>query len=252
MPAEPDPTELVRYRADTRLLGQDAANLPAEIGRPEVIPPTRARGAIVAFGATMTGVTLLGGIALIAFALITSFAEGADVLRGVLLALGIAMVATHWGWVHVAELTAGGVESRHNREAVQGRERWLETVAPYTRHEVHTEVEEDGSIAIVSIRYVPVSAGRDRFTFTREEEGREVHSGEEPAAAVAERAERLRREAALATERELERYLAAADAYETSQLLAEDERERLAARRAASLALSEQINANLRSPPVDG
>jgi hypothetical protein len=79
---------------------------------------------------------------------------------------------------------------------------------------------------------------------------REIHSGEEPAAAVAERAERLRREAALATERELERYLAAADAYETSQLLAEDERERLAARRAASLALSEQINANLRSPPL--
>src|SRR5579871_2603479 len=120
MPAEPDPTELVRYRADPRLLGQDAGNLPAEIGRPAVIPPSHARVAIVAVGATMTGVTLLGGIALIAFALVTSFADGADVLRGILLALGIAMVATHWGWVHVAELTARGVESRHDRVAGQG------------------------------------------------------------------------------------------------------------------------------------
>jgi hypothetical protein len=251
MTEEHDPAELVRLSADERLLEHDAAKLPAAVGRPEVIPPSRARAPIVAFGATMTGATLLGGIALIAFALITSFSSGADVLRGVLLALGVAMVATHWGWVHVAELSARSVEARRGRGVIDRRQRWLEELAPYTRHEVHTEVEDDGSIAIVEVRYRPIATAEDRFTFNREEIMREIHSGEEPAAAVAERAERLRREAALATERELERYLAAADAYETSQLLAEDERERLAARRAASLALSDQINANLKRPPLE-
>jgi hypothetical protein len=48
----------------------------------------------------------------------------------------------------------------------------------------------------------------------------------------------------------MERYMEAADRLETARMLAEDERERLDARRAASQALSEQINANLREPPL--
>jgi hypothetical protein len=67
---------------------------------------------------------------------------------------------------------------------------------------------------------------------------------------VTERAELLRRDAARETERERERYEIAADAYETALLEQGDEQERLAARRAAAAALSEQINANLRDPPL--
>jgi len=251
MSEESDPAELVGCRPDEQLLELDAPNRPAEVGRPLPIPATHARGVIVGAGAGMTGLSLVGGVALIAFALVTSFTDGADLLRGILLALGIMLVATHWGWVHVAELSARAVEKGHGRELVDRNHRWLEGIAPYSRYEVETEVEEDGSIAIFSLHYRPVLAGQGRFTFVREVQHREVHSEDEPAATITDRAERLRREAALATQRELERYLVAAEAYETSRLLEEDERERLEARRATARALSEQINANLRDPPLE-
>jgi hypothetical protein len=67
---------------------------------------------------------------------------------------------------------------------------------------------------------------------------------------VTERAELLRRQAAQDTARERERYEAAHDAYEQAMLENADEQERLAAARAASQALSEQINTNLREPPL--
>ena len=60
----------------------------------------------------------------------------------------------------------------------------------------------------------------------------------------------LRREAAQDTERERERYQIAADAYESALLDDADEQQRLLAQRAASEALSEQINSNLRDPPL--
>jgi hypothetical protein len=78
----------------------------------------------------------------------------------------------------------------------------------------------------------------------------EVHSAEEPGAAVAERAELLRREAAADTNRERQLYAVAADAYETALLDRDDEQQRRDARRAASEALSHQINAKLRDPPL--
>ena len=117
-------------------------------------------------------------------------------------------------------------------------------------YEISTEVEEDGSIRIVRHRYRPVPSGADTFTFVCEREFEERHSEEEPAAAVTERAELLRREAARATQQERERYETAADAFQTALLEIDDERQRAEARRAASAALSEQINANLRDPPL--
>jgi hypothetical protein len=77
-----------------------------------------------------------------------------------------------------------------------------------------------------------------------------VHPADEPAAAVTERAEVLRREAALATERERARYEIAAEAYQTALIGREDDEQRRLARRAASEALSTQINSNLRDPPL--
>jgi len=95
-----------------------------------------------------------------------------------------------------------------------------------------------------------VSVGEQRFTFVRELDHRELHPPDEPAAAVTERAEELRREAALATERERERYEIAAEAYNTALLGREDDEQRRIAQRAASEALSHQINSNLRDPPL--
>jgi hypothetical protein len=164
--------------------------------------------------------------------------------------VGVALVGTHWGWVHVAEVTANTIESRHNSEILARRRRWLSTISPYTRYEVTTSAEEDGSISITRVRHRPVPTGERGFTFVREMETREVHSAEEPAAAVAEHAEVLRREAARDTERERQRFEIAADAYERALMGRDDQQQRLAARRAASEALSDQINANLRDPPL--
>ncbi len=248
---EPEPAELVGRLADEGLLDPTATNLPAELGHAEIIPAARSRPGIVAAGVAMTGATLLGGLALMAVALVSAFSDGADLVKGVLFAIGLILVATHWGWVHVAEAVAQGIEVRGGREVVDRRQMWLRGIAPYARFEVHTEVEEDGAIAIERVAYRPVLGRADRFTFVREVEHREVHSSEEPAANVTERAERLRREAALDTEREQARYLAAADEHETARLLEADERERLEAQRAASRALSDQINANLQQPPLE-
>jgi hypothetical protein len=247
-PDDPD-AALVGRRADQRLLEESA--LPAVVGQPEALPASRARQPIVAAGAAMTGASLIAGIALVLIGVIVAFSSGADLIDGGLVALGIVLVSTHWGWVHMAELSATRADARRSLDVVARREAWLQAIAPHTYWEVHTEVDEDGAIAIVRQRYEPVAVGEDRFGFHRTEELRERHGAEEPAAAVTERAEQLRREAARATERELERYLSAADRHETEQLIADDERERLEARRAASRALSEQINANLRDAPLE-
>jgi hypothetical protein len=247
----PDPDALVGALADETLLEPGARNLPASVGRPETLPAARWRRPIVASGVVMTAATLLIGIALTLFGVVRAFSDGADLLDGVLVALGFVLAGTHWGWVHVAELTAANMARREGHEIVARRDQWLSAIAPYAREEVITQVEDDGSIAIVHERYLPVPAGEGRFTFVRELAAREVHAEDEPSAQVTERAEQLRADAALATARARERYEAAADARETAQLLDADERERLQTRRANARALSEQINSHLQAPPLD-
>jgi hypothetical protein len=151
----------------------------------------------------------------------------------------------------VAELTSKHIAAHEGREIVDRRQQWLEAIAPYTREEVVTRVEDDGSIAILRMRYRPVATSGDRFTFVREVVAREVHAEDEPSAEVTERAEEMRREAAAATAEDRERYLAAADALQTRLLHDEDRLERLQTRQAAARALSEQINSHLQNPPLD-
>jgi hypothetical protein len=245
-----DPADLVDATADERLLSESEAKLPASLGRPEPLPPPSAtRKQIVGLGATLTGVTLVAGTALVVLGVVLLITSGGAAAIGALV-LGIILISTHWGWVHVAELTGNAVENRHNSGALDRRRLWLEQLKPYTRYEVTTSVDDDGSIRIVRTRYDPESTGARRFTFTASVEREEIHSADEPGAAVTERAELLRREAAADTERERERFEIVADAYETALLDAGDEQGRLEARRAASQALSEQINANLREPPL--
>jgi membrane protein implicated in regulation of membrane protease activity len=240
--------DLVGRRADERLLSD--GDLPVSIGRPAVAPPpSRTRGRIVAAGATLTGLTLLIGIALIAGG-IGEAVSNAAVLAVALIAAGAVLVVTHWGWVHVAEATGQAIDRRRDSQVLGRQRQWLEQISPYTRYEVSTQVDHEGSIHIVRARYEPSPTGEGCFTFTRQVELEEVHSAEEPGAAVAERAELLRHEAAADTERERQRYEIAADAYETALLDRNDEQQRRVARRAASEALSAQINAKLRDPPL--
>jgi hypothetical protein len=245
-----NPAEFVGADPDERLLTEDLDKLPAGVGRPETVVPSRARRRIVGTGATLTAVSLVAGVVLVALGVIDAVTSGIDVAGVLALVVGGLLIATHWGWVHVAEITANSLEGHSNAAVVERRRQWLAAIEPYSRLEVSTEVGDDGSIAICTMRHVPVRAGSETFTFVREVEHREVHSPDEPAAAVAERAETLRREAALINEQERRRYEIAAEAYRTALIGRADEEQRRLARRAASEALSHQINSNLRDPPL--
>ena len=250
MTETPDPVDLVGREPDERLLSEDLDKLPEAVGRPEIAPPSRARRRIVGAGATLTGVSLVLGVLLVLLGVADGVVSGIGVASVLAFVVGTVLIATHWGWVHVAEITANSIEGRANADVLARQRQWLSGIEPYTRIEVSTAVEDDGSISINSIRHRPVISGERNFTFAREVEHREVHFPDEPAASVTERAEQLRREGALATERERERYEIAARAYESALTGRADEEQRRLARRAASEALSGQINTNLREPPL--
>jgi len=245
-----NPVELVGRDPDERLLSEDLDQLPNAVGRPETAPPSRARRRVVGLGATLTGVSLVLGVVLVLAGLIDGLASGIDVTSVLAFLVGVVLIATHWGWVHVAEITANSIEGRANADVLARQRQWLAAIEPYPRMEVSTAVEDDGSITIYSVRHRPIAVGDRGFTFVREVEHHEVHSPDEPAAAVTERAEHLRRQAALVTQRERERYEIAADAYRAALLGREDDEQRRLAQRAASEALSRQINTNLREPPL--
>lgn len=250
MAREADPVQLVGREPDPRLLEEDLAHLPTSVGRPQPLPSSPARGRLVAVGATLTGVTLLAGLALIVLGVIDAVVGELGTASVAAIAVGAALVATHWGWVHVAEASANALEERHNRGLRDRRSAWLADIQPYTRWEVSTRAGDDGSVTIFTVCHRPVPTREGHFTFVREIAHREVHSGEEPAAAITERAELLRRRAAAATRSDRERYEVARDAYDRALLNADDEQQRLAATRAASEALSQRINDNLRDPPL--
>src|SRR5947209_5390271 len=245
-----NPAEFVGFEPDERLFADDLDKLPAAVGRPETIVPSRARGRIVGAGATLTAVSLVGGVLLVLLGVIDAISSGIDLAGVLALVIGGLLIATHWGWVHVAEITANSLEGHSNTEVIDRRRQWLAGIEPYARLEVSTEVGDDGSIAIRNARHRPGRVGEDRFTFARELQHREVHPPDEPAAAVTERAETLRREAALVNTEERRRYEIAAEAYHAALIGQADEEQRRLARRAASEALSHQINSNLRDPPL--
>ena len=161
------------------------------------------------------------------------------------------LVATHWGWVHVAELTANSIEGRGNAVVEDRRRQWLSTIQPYTRFEINTRVEDDGSITIYRVASpsgrewrAPVHV-RPRASTTRRSTRPTSPPRRSPSAPSCSAAQ-----AAQDTERERERYQIAADAYESVLLDDADEQQRRLAQRAASEALSNQINSNLRDPPL--
>jgi hypothetical protein len=242
--------QLVGLVADERLLSEEPAMLPAAVGLPEPIPTRAARRRLVGVGAALTGVTLIGGIALAILGAVELLFDGGGALAAVALVLGLVLAGTHWGWVHVAELSATRLEHRSNASVVDERQAWLEAIAPFTRYEVTTSAGDDGSITIERIRHRPVRSGEQTFVFERSIELAEVHAGEEPAAIVSERAELLRHAAAVDTERERAAFQERADALNWATLAEGEDRERSREQAAAARVLSEQINANLREPPL--
>jgi hypothetical protein len=60
----------------------------------------------------------------------------------------------------------------------------------------------------------------------------------------------MRRQARLETDRLRELWEAASSAYEAALLSADDDQQRLAAQRAAAIALSDHINRSLLEPPL--
>ncbi|HJS94162.1 MAG TPA: hypothetical protein VJ741_07855, partial [Solirubrobacteraceae bacterium] len=65
-----NPAEFVGSEPDERLLTEDLDKLPAAVGRPETVVPSRARGRIVGTGAALTAVSLVGGVLLVAVGVI--------------------------------------------------------------------------------------------------------------------------------------------------------------------------------------
>jgi hypothetical protein len=250
MGSDEHPEQLVGLVADERLLSEDPALLPATVGLPDPIPTRAARRRLVGVGATLTGVTLVGGIALAILGAVELLFDGGGAFAVVALVVGLVLAATHWGWVHVAELSATRLELRSNSGIVDERRAWLEAIAPFTRYEVTTSAGDDGSITIERIRHRPIRSGDRTFVFERRVELTEVHGGDEPAAVVAERAELLRHAAAIDTERERAGFQEQADALNWATLAEGEHRERTREQAAAARALSEQINANLREPPL--
>jgi hypothetical protein len=247
---EADQLALLGREPDDRLLGEDSRQLPSIVGEPpESLPESPTRRHVVRLGATMTGATLIGGLALALLGLVELITDGSLVWWTVLV-VGILLASTHWGWVHVAELAGNTIEARRNASLEDRRRHWLGEIEPYPRWEVSTSAGEDGSITIVTVCHRPLPQGERTFTFVREEVAQEVHSADEPAAAVAERAELLRRQAALDTDRARADFEAARDAYQQALMARDDEQQRRAALQAASQALSERINAHLRDPPL--
>jgi hypothetical protein len=250
MGSDEHPEQLIGLAADERLLSEDPALLPAAVGVPESIPTRAARRRLVGVGATLTGVTLIGGIVLAILGAVELLFDGGGSLAVVALVVGLVLAGTHWGWVHVAELSATRVELRSNSGIVDQRRAWLEAIAPFTRYEVTTSAGDDGSITIERIRYRPIRSGEQTFVFERSIELTEVHHGDEPAAIVSERAELLRHAAAVDTERERAAFQERADELNWATLAEGEHRERTREQAEAARALSEQINANLREPPL--
>ena len=215
-------------------------------------PPVSTQGheRLVAAGSVLTGVSLIGGVALLLYAGWRLLFDGGGALDAVLAGIGLVLAATHWGWVHVAEYVGLTIDARQAHELEAKRGQWLATIEPYPRFSVSTSVGDDGTTRVQGFRHRPVLTDRDTFTFVRESGLEHIHEADAPAEAIAADVEMTRRQARLQTDRMRELWDAASTAYTAAMLSAHDDQERLAAQRAAALALSEHINASLLEAPL--
>jgi hypothetical protein len=235
---------------DARLLDDELSTLPDAEHYRETSVSTRQHDRLVAAGSVLTGVTLIAGMALVVWDGSRLLFDGGGGFDAVLAAVGLVLVATHWGWVHVAEYIGVTIDARGDSETEARRQRWLAAVQPYPRFSVATSVDDDGTTHVRRSLHRPVLTDHDTFTFVREPDADHVHGVDEPAEVIAADVETLRRQARLRTDRLREQWEAASTAYDAALLSAQDDQARIAAQRAAALALSEHINASLLEAPL--
>jgi hypothetical protein len=245
-----DTLRFLGVAADTRLLNEDLAELPEVEQYHEAEVSTHKHDRLVTAGSVMTGATLIGGTALLLYGAWRLLFHSGGAFDAVLVAIGMLLVATHWGWVHVAEYVGLTIDERQTHAADERGREWLASIQPYPRFSVSTSVLDDASTRVQRVLHRPVMTGHDTFTFVRETDAEETYDADTPAAVIAAAVETMRRQARLDTDRLRELWEAAATSYEAALLSAHDEQHRLIAERAAATALSEHINASLREPPL--
>jgi hypothetical protein len=236
--------------ADKRLLDEDLANLPDVEQQREPVLSTQRHDRLVAAGSLMTGTTLIGGAAVLLYGGWQVLFEGGGAFDAVLAVIGFLLVATHWGWVHVAEYVGLTIDEHQRRVSDERRQEWLAAVQPYPRLSISTSVLDDASTQVERILHRPVLTTHQTFTFVREVNAIETYDAGASAAEIATAVEMLRRQARLETDRLRELWDTASSAYTAALLNAQDDEQQLAAQRAAATALSEHINASLLEPPL--
>ncbi len=236
-------------RPDPRLLEADLGGLADAQRRPVPAISSHKHDRLVAAGSAMTAVTLIGGAALALFGGV-ELVGGGGALDVLLLVIGILLLSTHWGWVHVAEYVGLTIDQRQEHTDEERMQAWLATLQPYPRFSVMTSVLDDASTRVERILHKPVLTAQHTFTFVRETEAEQTFSADAPAQEIAAAVETMRRQARLDTDRLRGNWEAASRAYDAAMFSAEDDQQRLAAQRAAATALSEHINASLLEPPL--
>ncbi len=236
--------------ADPRLLNDDLMALPASEQRQEPAVPTRKHDRLVAAGSMMTGSTLVLGAVMTIYGGAQALFNGGGAFDIVVAVVGILLVATHWGWVHLAEYVRLTIDERQQRSADARRRDWLAELEPYPRFSVSTSVLDDASTRVQRVLHRPLLTAQHTFTFVREPDGEKTYAADAPAEVIAAGVEAMRRQARLDTDRQRELWDAASGAYQAALLSAGDDQQRLAAQRAAATALSEHINASLLEPPL--
>jgi hypothetical protein len=236
--------------ADRSLLGANLDGLPDTESRPVLVVKTEKHDRLVAAGSVMTAVTLLGGAALGIYGVEQLLFGAGGALAVVLAVVGLLLIGTHWGWVHVAEYIGLGIDQRQERANAATADTWLRTVSPYQRFAVVTSVLADASIRVERVSYQPVLTPAHTFTFVPATETVAQFDADTPTKEIAERVETLRREARLETDRRRELWEVGSTAYDAALSSADDDQQQLAAEHAAALALSQHINASLQEPPL--
>ncbi len=242
--------EFLGVPADQRLLEEDLVNLPDAEQHREPVLSRRRHDRLVVAGSVLTGSTLIGGAAMLLYAGWQLLFESGGAFDVVLAAVGILLIATHWGWVHVAEYVGLTIDEHQRHLSDERRREWLATVEPYPRFSISTSVRDDASTQVQRILHRPVLTTHQTFTFVSEVDTIETFDADTSAAEIATAVETGRRQARLETDRLRELWEAAATAYTAALLSAHDNEQQLAARRAAATALSEHINASLLKPPL--
>ena len=236
--------------ADRRLLDEDLVNLPAAEQYHEPAVVTHKHDRLVAAGSLLTGATLIGGAAIALYGGWEVLFNGGGAFGVAVAVIGILLVATHWGWVHVAEYLGVAIDERALRTQDAHRQAWLAAIQPYPRFSVSTVVLDDASTRIERVLHRPVLTARNTFTFVRETEAEKTYDADAPAHVIAGSVEEMRREARIESDRIRGLWEAASSAYAVALSSADDDKQRLAAQRAAAIALSEHINESLREPPL--